>query len=135
MAGVKGRCGGKRDGAGRKRKPPVAVSGAAPVQAAPKATKPAVVAAPEKAEPSKALAELLEQSSFTDPLNYLRAVWLGRIDANSDQVRAATAALPYLHPKIGEGGKKELKQQAAQAASSGRFSASSPPKLALVKSR
>ena len=64
MAGVKGRSGGARPGAGRKKK---------------------------------------EQSinAHSDPLEFLQAVWTGAVDATVAQVRAATAALPFKHKKLG----------------------------------
>src|SRR5688572_26231340 len=97
MAGVKGRSGGKREGAGRPRKAPVEVP----------------------------------MAGFDDPLTFLRSVWTGKFDASPDQVRAAIAALPYAHRKLGEGGKKEQKQEAAQKVA-GRFAAAAPPKLVVA---
>jgi phage terminase small subunit len=44
-------------------------------------------------------------------------------------VRAASAALPFVHQKIGEGGKKDAKGAAAKAAGQGKFGTSAPPKL------
>lgn len=91
MAGMKGRSGGARAGAGRKRKAPVA-------------------------------------SSHVDPLEFLRAVWSGELDANAQQVRAAILTLPYVHRKMGEGGKKDA-QQASAARVASRFAPVSPPRL------
>lgn len=98
MAGVKGRSGGPRPNSG----------GARP-GAGRKPKEPAI-------------------SSFDDPLEFLKAVWQGQIEANASQVRAATAALPFLHKKLGEGGKKERKQEEAQKVA-GRFASAAPPKL------
>lgn len=56
-----------------------------------------------------------------DPLKFLEGVMTGMIDANITQVRAAMAMLPFVHQKLGEGGKKEQKQAAAESVSSGRF--------------
>ncbi len=92
MAGVKGRSGGKRPGAGRPRKPP-------------------------------------EVAVHEDPLAFLKAVWKGEIDASPAQVRAATAALPFVHRKLGEGGKKDQQNEAAKRSATGRFSTAAPPKL------
>lgn len=44
------------------------------------------------------------------------------------RARMATAAAPYVHPKAGEQGKKELKHEAAKKVAS-KFSASAPPPL------
>ncbi len=92
MAGVKGRSGGKRPGAGRKPKPPAV-------------------------------------ADHDDPLVFLKAVWKGELVASPAQVRAATAALPFTHQKLGEGGKKEGASRRAEKASGGRFGAAAPPRL------
>lgn len=93
MAGVKGRSGGARPGAGRKAKEPVT-------------------------------------SDFSDPLDFLRAVWKGEMDANAGQIRAAQAALPFVHPKKGESsGKKEEAEARAKAAGAGRYGRREAPKL------
>jgi phage terminase small subunit len=44
----------------------------------------------------------------------------------------AVAAAPYIHPKAGEAGKKEEKNEKASMASKGKFAAGRSP-LALVK--
>lgn len=126
MAGVKGRSGGprpnsggKREGAGRKPKPPVVVDqGVVATHLEPQGHGGAL----------KRQAAEVSVSKFDDPLEFLRAVWRGDLNANANQVNAAKAALMYVHSKIGEGGKKERKQEAAQKVA-GRFSAAAPPKL------
>lgn len=124
MAGVKGRSGGprpnsggKRAGAGRKRKPPAAVATEVSVADAPAAEQPAPPAP--------------KATAADDPLEFLRQVWNGTIDANANQVNAAKAALAYMHRKLGEGGKKDQKQEAAQKVA-GRFAAAAPPKLVVA---
>jgi len=105
MAGVKGRSGGARPnsggaraGAGRKPKAPPAESANA--------------------------AEL----GSSDPLEFLRSVWRGEVNATATQVRAAASALPFVHKKLGEGGKKEQTKEAAGKVA-GRFAAAAPPRL------
>ena len=83
--------GGRRPGAGRKRKLPVL-------------------------------------NDYPDPLEFLRAVWSGQITPTALQVRAAVAALPFVHAKLGEGGKKDQTQRAAEKVAS-RFAPVSPPRL------
>jgi len=61
------------------------------------------------------------QAPEKDPLRFLEGVMTGAIEANITQVRAAMAMLPFVHQKLGEGGKKEQKQAAAEGVSSGRF--------------
>lgn len=90
MAGVKGRSGGARPGAGRKAKEPA--------------------------------------FGAKDPLVFLEQVWTGQLDATVAQVRAATAALPFKHQRLGEGGKKEQKLAEAGKVAS-RFGAAAPPRL------
>lgn len=98
MAGVKGRSGGARAGAGR---------------------------------PKKAVPEKPPVSGYTDPLQFLQAVWTGEIDASVTQVRAATAALPFKHKKLGEGGKADLNKDAAEAAATGKFGVRTGPRSAV----
>ena len=85
--------GGRRPGAGRKRKAPV-------------------------------------PNTHTDPLDFLKATWGGEISPTAAQLRAAVAALPFVHAKLGEGGKKEQTQAAAHKVS-GRFAPVSPPRLVI----
>jgi phage terminase small subunit len=63
-----------------------------------------------------------------DPLEFLRFVWAGRLDASPTQIRAAAAALPFLHKKLGEGGKKDQTQKAAEKVAS-RFAPVAAPRL------
>lgn len=99
MAGVKGRSGGARPGAGRKPKP-----------------KP-------EAPP------LVPQSAELDMLQFLQAVALGLVEARPIQVRAAIAAVQYTHTKQGDGGKKDQQAEKAKKASTGKFASAAPPKL------
>lgn len=99
MAGVKGRSGGARPGAGRKPKPP------------------------EPPAPPVVLDEGL------DMLAMLQAVALGRVEATPLQVRAAIAAVQYTHTKKGDGGKKDDQADAAKKAAGGKFAAAQPPRL------
>lgn len=107
MAGVKGRSGGARPGAGRK--PKVASEAA-------KAT----------AQPG---AQTAAGAGLSDAKEFLEGVIQGRILASEAELRAATALLPYQHKKLGESGKKE-KQQEEASKLGGRFAAAPPPRLA-----
>ena len=104
MAGVKGRSGGARPGAGRKPTPATVV--------------PDEVAAVEPGEP-------------LDPRPTLEQIALGRLEVSPQQLKALLALLPYVHAKKDEGGKKERKQAQAEKVVS-RFAPVSPPKLAAV---
>lgn len=91
MAGVKGKSGGRRPGAGRKPAEP-AVTGQ------------------------------------TDAKAFLESVVAGLVEASPAQIRAAQALLPFQHQRLGEGGKKEAKKDAAKEVSK-RFTSAAPPKL------
>lgn len=98
MAGVKGRSGGARPGAGRPRKP--------------------------KDETPKAPPPVIEADNMLD---MLQKVALGQVEATALQVRAAIAAVQYTHAKKGEGGKKGEKDAAAKKASAGKFAPGAAP--------
>jgi hypothetical protein len=104
MAGVKGKSGGKRPGAGRK-----------PV--------PALVIAPEAAQ--------VVGGEPLDPRPTLELIALGHMEVSQGQMKALLALLPYVHQKKGEGGKKDQREDAAKKVA-GRFAAGAPPKLAAV---
>lgn len=122
MAGVKGRSGGARPGAGRKPK-----------------AKPAADAVKVELEPQphggglkRSRAEPVEQAADKDMLQFLQEVALGRTNATTLQVRAAIAAVQYTHTKRHDGGKKDEAADRAKKAATGRFAAAPAP-LALVK--
>lgn len=107
MAGVKGKSGGVRPGAGRKAKEPTFIT---PEQAA-------VVSG----EP-------------LDPLPTLELVALGHMEVSPLQMKALLALLPYTNAKKGDGGKKVAQGDAAKKAGAGKFAAAAPP-LKLVGRR
>lgn len=115
MAGVKGMKGGggSRPGSGRKKKNAVSVE---------MEPQPHGGALKRERSESVPIAEC-------DMLTILMNVALGKTEATALQVRAAIAAVQYTHTKRADGGKKEEKQDAAKKANSGKFAASSPPKL------
>ena len=49
------------------------------------------------------------------------------------RIDAAKALMPYLYQRKGETGKKEEQQETAKKVSSGRFAASPPPALKIIK--
>lgn len=102
MAGVKGRSGGARHGAGRKPTPTTTVT-------------------PETAG--------VVDGEPLDPRPTLELVALGHINVSPSQLRALTALLPYVHSKKGEGGKKDQRADAAKKANVGRFTPAAPPRL------
>ena len=109
--------GGFRPGAGRKK-------------ALPKAEARPVVLQPTLEAPASEVVV-----SGRTPLDYMLFVMN---DPGADErlrAQMAVAAAPYLHPKMGEGGKKDLKQDAAKKAASGKFKAAVAPPLKLVGQR
>ncbi|KPC32536.1 Marine sediment metagenome DNA [Pseudomonas syringae pv. cilantro] len=67
-----------------------------------------------------------------DPLVWLLALMNEPRAKIFDRRNAAQTAVPYVHGKRGEAGKKEQKAEASKEASRGRFSAGKPP-LSVVK--
>jgi phage terminase small subunit len=109
--------GGARVGAGRKKALPKAEARPVNVQA--------TVEAP--------VADVV--MSGRTPLDYMLFVMN---DPGADErlrAQMAVAAAPYLHPKMGEGGKKDLKQDAAKKAAGGKFKPAVAPPLKLVAQR
>lgn len=121
MAGVKGKSGGFRPGAGRKPQKPILI------EEAPKDSASAAEESPE-------VIEVVLASDGKDPIEFLEAVMLNPgLDAKL-RIDAAKALLPFKHVRKGEAGKKETRQEAAKKAGSGKFASSAPP-LRVVKSR
>lgn len=114
MAGVKGRSGGARPGAGRK---PKAKTPAAPASGA------------------------VDLGQVTDPLGLPKTddglVMLKAIVGNplvpvKERLRASIALAQYQHMKKGDGGLKDERAEKAKKAAGAKFGAAPPP-LALVK--
>ena len=100
MAGVKGRSGGARPNSGPRPKEPVKL------------------AIPEP---------ITESLAHKDPKIFLLAL-MNDIEADVKlRADAAKALLPFMHQKLGEGGKKDEKANAAKKASTGKFGAAPPP--------
>jgi phage terminase small subunit len=79
-----------------------------------------------KPTPKPLMTEVPEGPS---PLDVLTAAMRDEALPAELRVKAASAAAPYLHQKVGDVGKKEERQRAAQSASAGKFAPSAPPKL------
>lgn len=109
MAGVKGRSGGARPGAGRPRKTPQEADQA-------------LAQGPAKAEVVPAV-------PGQDPLDFLLAVQNNPHAPLKDRIRAAVAAAQYKHTKSGDGGKKDAAADKAKKAAAGRFAQKAPPRL------
>ena len=71
----------------------------------------------------------------TDPKAFLTIAMNDQgLDAKS-RIDAAKALLPFTHPKMGEGGKKEQKNDAAKKAGTGKYGSAEPPKLAAANGK
>lgn len=64
---------------------------------------------------------------FSDPKEFLLATMNDFETDSKLRVDAAKALMPFIHPRKGEGGKKEEKENAAKNAAKGRFGAAPPP--------
>ncbi|MBD8531561.1 MULTISPECIES: terminase small subunit [unclassified Massilia] len=74
-------------------------------------------------------ADVIEIPHTADPIEFLTTVMNEPAADLRYRMDAAKAMLPFKHKKLGEGGKKDQKQDAAKQAGAGRFSATAPPKL------
>ena len=109
MAGAKGRSGGARPGAGRKRvRPP----DPPPIRESADGSLPAIMDGAQR-----------------DPLDFLLSMQNDPLVDPRLRLRAAIAAAQYKHTKRGDGGKKEEAATLAEQAGKGRFAPKAPPKL------
>ena len=122
MAGVKGRSGGKRAGAGRKPKPKAPDAPMAP-NGGPASDRPGADAADQAIAPCD------------DPMEVLIAVMNNPLAAPALRVRSAIAAVQYTHTKRENGGKRDEQQGKAEKVAGGRFKAAAPPKLVVSNGR
>lgn len=137
MAGVKGRSGGARQGAGRPRavEPKRQAGRVARVQLrnATDEELPANSAGTAMAPPDD-LVPTVVLPAADNPLDFLIAAMNNPLLDARSRIRAAVTAAQYTNQKTKDLGKKE--QQAADAASvvrSSRFAPSAPPRLELVR--
>ena len=68
--------------------------------------------------------------SHEDPLEYLKSVWMDKGQDEELRVACAKAALPYVHGKVADKGKKETQAEEAKAAanSGGKYATRSARK-------
>ena len=113
--------GGVRPGSGRKKDPKNDL-----IRAVTSAIKTVgAVTLPTSAIPN----DVAEVDPNLTPLDYLLGIVRDPSKSESDRVRAAALALPFVHAKPGEAGKKESKQQAAANAATGKFAVPMAPRL------
>jgi phage terminase small subunit len=112
--------GGARAGAGAKPKKPQKLVIAAPIAAPVEYKEPVLLDIP---------APVLDSLAHKDPKIFLLAL-MNDIEADVKlRSDAAKALMPFMHKKLGEGGTKEQKKDAAKVAGRGRFGAVTPPRL------
>jgi len=131
MAGVKGRSGGPRKNAGGARPG----AGRKPAKKSLKKSANEAAAVVQSTLERQAHGGSLKRNkadsaeiSERDMLTLLKDIALGRVKANALQVRSAIAAVQYTHPKKGEGGKKDAKNEAAKRVAN-KFAPKAPPRL------
>lgn len=86
-------------------------------------------ARPGAGRPKKEPVVLPLSVTYEDPLAFLKAVMNNNGAEAKLRVDAAKALMPFVHQKLGEGGKKDQKQQDAEKVAS-KFGAQAPPRLA-----
>lgn len=72
-------------------------------------------------------ADPLNGARYVDPKDFLGAAMNAPDLDMRQRIDCAKALMPFEHQKLGEGGKKVVKQEAAKTASQGRFGAPPPP--------
>lgn len=95
--------GGAREGSGRKKK----------------------IKPPTEAE----LTGVVVIDGVKTPLEYALGIMNDNTQDEARRDRMAVAALPFVHMKKGEGGKKEQSADNAEKVSKGKFKAAEPPRL------
>jgi phage terminase small subunit len=116
MESKKSNRGGYRPGAGRKPKPLEFVNVSAPAY--------------DRPEPKTSASELaIDIAEHDDPKAFLLALMNDNDADIKTRADAAKALMPFVHAKLGEGGKKEAKQTSAEKAAAGKFAPSVAPKL------
>lgn len=103
MAGIKGRSGGKRPNTGGSRP-----------------------GAGRKPNPP---IEMTVIGEHDDPKAFLFSVMNDTSMDGKARLDAAKALMPYIHPRVGESGKKEARQAAAGKVAKGKFSPAAAPRL------
>ena len=73
--------------------------------------------------------ELIKMDKGSDPKAFLLSIMDDEFADPRARIDAAKCLMPFCHPKLGEGGKKDQKQDAAKRVAGGKFAAATPPKL------
>lgn len=98
------------------------------------AASPPAASTPPAAEPTPAF-DINAALMHSDPKMFLTvAMNDAALDAKL-RIDAAKALMPFSHHKLGEGGKKDQKQDAAKRAGEGKYGSAEPPKLAAANGK
>lgn len=92
-------------------------------------SKPKSVPPKPGAAPNAVDFDLGAMTTFTDPKAFLVAAMNDGRTEPKLRVDAAKALMPFVHAKLGEAGKKDVKADAAKKAGTGKFASAAPPKL------
>ena len=82
-------------------------------------------------KPKVVAVDLIKIGKDSDPKAFLMGIMDDETADPRVRIDAAKSLLPYCHPKLGEGGKKDQKQADAKKVAGGKFAASAPPKLVI----
>lgn len=116
MATTPSKRGGKRVGAGRKPNP----------------IKTLFIPVPVEAIEQQPTTQISGSLAHKDPKVFLLAL-MNDLEADVKlRADAAKALMPFMHTKLGEGGKKDQQQDAAKRVAGGKFAAAAPP-LKLIR--
>ena len=74
---------------------------------------------PEQAQGQFVGRDEIPVGSIQDPLEYLKSIWTDSTQDDELRVACAKAALPYVHGKVADKGKKQSQEEQAHAAAKG----------------
>lgn len=85
--------------------------------------------------PERPAFDVMAALLHSDPKAFLLAAMNDEALDPKQRIDAAKALMPFVHPKLGEGGKKDQKQDAAKKAGAGKYGSAEPPKLAAANGK
>ena len=103
-----------------------------PVKPGVKAPAPPAIPVSPEADADPAGFDLAAALTHRDPKDFLLAVMNDLGTEPKLRVDAAKALMPFVHPRKGESGKKDLAKEAAEKVGTSRFGVRQPPKLTAV---
>ncbi|WP_412479903.1 hypothetical protein [Azonexus sp. IMCC34839] len=119
MAGVKGRSGGARNGAGRKPRQPILIEESPGREER--------IPNGDGIDGQENPVEVILAGDGKDPMQFLEDVMANPTMDAKFRIEAAKILMPFKHVRKGDVGKKTERQASAQKAAGGKFAASAPP--------